>query len=89
MVRSGKWTDRNKASFALLSLTESRDPQLLALLKSEASDALMEMANWRAIGWASPARVILARVAGIPEERIKDLASAPDFSLDALTRDQK
>lgn len=52
MVRSGAWTDRNKASLVLWPLTQSRDPQLLARLKSEAGAALLEMARWTA-NWSS------------------------------------
>jgi len=64
MIHSGTWTDRNKASFVLLFLTQSRDSRLLARLQSEAGDALHEMAQWRAPGWSVPARVVLARMSG-------------------------
>jgi hypothetical protein len=77
MVRSGTWTDRNKSSAVLWPLTQSRDPQLLLRLKSEAGDALQEMARWRTNGWAYAARVILGRIAGIPEERVNQLAGGP------------
>jgi hypothetical protein len=77
MIRSGIWTDRNKSSAVLWPLTQSRDPQLLARLKSEAGDALLEMARWRAEDWAVTARVVLGRIAGIPEERIVQLATGP------------
>jgi hypothetical protein len=87
MIRSGTWTDRNKASSVLWPLTQSRDPKLLARLKSEASDALLEMARWRTNGWAYAPRVILARIAGIPEERIDQLAESPlDAFLAAIGR---
>jgi hypothetical protein len=77
MIRSGNWTDRNKSSMVLWPLTQTRDPRLLERLKSEASDALLEMARWRNNGWAYAPRVILARIAGIPEERIDPLAEGP------------
>lgn len=87
MIRSGTWTDRNKSSMLLWTLTQSRDPQLLARLKSEARDALQEMARWRANGWAFYARVILARIAALPEERINQLAGGPpDEFLSAIGR---
>ncbi len=87
MIHSGMWSDRNKSSFVLWPLTQSRDPKLLARLKSEAEDALLEMARWRSIGWAYGARVILARIAGIPEERINPLAEGPlDTFLAAIGR---
>jgi hypothetical protein len=85
MIRSGIWTDRNKSSAVLWPLTQSRDPQLLARLKSEAGDALLEMARWRAESWAITARVVLGRIAGIPEERINELAMGPlDAFLSAI-----
>lgn len=77
MIRSGKWTDRNKSSAVLWPLTQSRDPQLLARIDSLAGNALLEMARWRNNGWAYGARVILARIAGIPEERVAILAEGP------------
>lgn len=77
MIRSGIWTDRNKSSSVLWPLSESRDPQLLARLKSEAGDALLGMARWRAEGWAFSARIVLGRIAGIPEERVLQLATGP------------
>jgi hypothetical protein len=87
MIRSGIWTDRNKASAVLWPLSQSRDPQLLARLKSDAGNSLLEMARWRADDWAFTARVVLGRIAGIPEERIDELAMGPlDAFLSAIGR---
>lgn len=77
MVKSGVWTDRNKASFVLLTLTKSRSPALLAELRKEALPALIEMAEWRDVAHASDARIILGRIAGIPEEQLQREASQP------------
>jgi hypothetical protein len=77
MVQSGNWTDRNKGCLTLWPLTQTRDPRLLARIKSESEDALWEIARWRNAGWAFCARVILGRSAGIPEERLNSLASGP------------
>ena len=74
MIRSGVWTDRNKASFVLLQLTRPRDPALLKQLKEQALNALIEMAVWHDTGHAVPARILLARIAGLPEERMTELA---------------
>jgi hypothetical protein len=65
MVRSGTWSDRNKGCITLWPLTQSRDPQLLAHVRSEAEDALWEIARWHNNGWAFCARVTLGRTAGI------------------------
>jgi hypothetical protein len=74
LLRSGEWTDRNKASGLLMEVTKSRDPSALAELRAEAIDALTEMALWRDKGHAEAARLILGRVGGIEEERLKKLA---------------
>ena len=76
MLSSGSWTDRNKVAWVLTSLTSSRDPKLLAQLRSEALVALSEMARWRNSGHAYYARLLLARIAGIEEERARQLANA-------------
>jgi hypothetical protein len=76
MLHSGMWTDRNKSCSVLESLTKSRDVAVLAGLKARAWDALVEMARWRASSWNGDARLILARIAGIPEERAKELTLA-------------
>ena len=82
MVRSPIWSDRNKASVVLMQLTESRGPRLLESIRSEVEGPLWEMARWRAAGWAYPARVVLGRMAGLPEERVRQLAegSAEEFA---------
>jgi hypothetical protein len=74
MLNSGKWTDRNKATALLAGLTEQRDPALLARLRAQALNSLIEMASWRRPSHAYFARVILGRVAGIPEKGLNELA---------------
>jgi hypothetical protein len=69
MLRSGTWTDRNKGSFVLLFLTQSRDPVLLRRIQSEAGDALFEMVRWREFGRSLAARLILARIDGKSDSR--------------------
>jgi hypothetical protein len=76
MLNSPTATDRNKSSLILWPLTESRDPQLLGRLHSEAGESLLEMARWRT-NWNFIARVILARIAGVDESRVMGLASGP------------
>ncbi|HKW98685.1 MAG TPA: hypothetical protein VJN43_13190 [Bryobacteraceae bacterium] len=87
MINSGIWTDRNKGSFALDELTRAGDPRLLEALRATALDSLIEMARWRSTGHAIPARVVLGRIAGIPEDRLLELASGPpERILEALQR---
>jgi len=76
MLNSGSWTDRNKGGWVLESLTKGRDPKPLAQLRSEALVSLIEMAHWRSTGHAYTPRILLGRIAGIEEERLKKLASA-------------
>ena len=76
MLSSGSWTDRNKAGWVVTALTKSRDPKLLAWLRSEALPSLIEMARWRNVGHAYHARILLARIAGIEEDRAARLANA-------------
>lgn len=74
MLSSGGWNDRNKATSLLVALTTSRNPSLLASIHSVALDPLIEMARWRRPSHAFFARMILGRVAGLPERQLKDLA---------------
>lgn len=76
MLNSGVWKDRNKATAVLWSMTTARDPELLAKLRAEALDSLIEMASWSSPGHAAMSRLILGRVAGMPDERILPLVMA-------------
>jgi hypothetical protein len=78
LIRSGAWSDRNKASFLLVALTKSRDPNLLSSLRRDALDSLVEMARWRASGHAAPALLILGRIASIDEDSLGKLIDAGD-----------
>jgi hypothetical protein len=69
MLNSLAWTDRNKSSYALLQLTQGRDPQLLAMLKRDAMISLAQIARWKSDGHAFPAFVILGRLAGYTDEQ--------------------
>jgi hypothetical protein len=73
LLNSLTWTDRNKSSLALMSLSESREQALLSTLRQKAVPALTEMARWKSPGHAVASVMILGRVAGIPEN---DLTSA-------------
>jgi hypothetical protein len=84
LLNSLTWTDRNKSSLALMSLTEPRDPALLSTLREKAVPALTEMARWKSRGHAIAPVMILGRVAGIPE---KDLTSAASIGSHATIVD--
>ena len=90
MLNSGKWTDRNKAVGLLYALSQWREPKLLAALRAQALDSLLEMARWRS-GHAYAARVILGRMAGIEESRLLKLAgdnAQVDVIIEAVQRKQ-
>jgi hypothetical protein len=76
LLRSGSWLDHNKSSLVLVALTTSRDPKLLAQLRADALDPLLEMGRWRSIGHAEAALTILGRMAGIEEETLTKLIDA-------------
>lgn len=76
LLRSDAWLDHNKASLLLVALTKDRDPKVLALLRLEALDPLLEMARWRNIGHAEAALSILGRIAGIDEDSLDKLIDA-------------
>lgn len=70
MLNSIIWTDRNKAAFALVTLTENRDARVLDQIRTSALDSVIEMARWKSLGHALPAFILAGRLAGIPEEEI-------------------
>ena len=73
LIRSGAWSDHNKAVLVLAALTKSRDSKLLATLRADALDPLLEMARWRSIGHAEAALSILGRIAGLDEDALDKL----------------
>ena len=70
LLKSDQWVDRNKGGWLMINLTESRDPKLLQQLRTEAMDALVEMARWHFAGHAAFARRLLGRIAGIEEAKL-------------------
>jgi hypothetical protein len=72
MLNSGVWTDRNKAGWLLVMLSSNRNPKLLQQLKSTALPSLIEMAKWDP-GHAEAYRILLGRIAGLEEARIRQL----------------
>jgi hypothetical protein len=71
MLNSLSWSDRNRALWALQTLTDSRDPLVLDQLRTRALDALIDMARWKTLSHALPAFILLGRVAGMPEPEIQ------------------
>ncbi|CAA9368382.1 MAG: hypothetical protein AVDCRST_MAG68-5198 [uncultured Gemmatimonadetes bacterium] len=67
LVDSVSWSDRNKGVFALMALTATRDPALLAELRARSLPSLVEMARWTSPGHAMGPFLVLARVAGMTD----------------------
>ena len=73
LLNSPVWSDRNKASGALMAMSADRDPELLAALRERGLASLIEMARWKSEGHALPAFFILCRIAGYSDEAAYDL----------------
>jgi hypothetical protein len=73
LLSSGTWSDRNKGLAVIEVLVARREAGLLRDLRARASTPLLEMAQWP---WmhARPARVILGRIIGIPEQQLGAVA---------------
>lgn len=67
-LTSVAWSDRNKASLALLRLTDGDSTLHRALRARDKMDALVDMARWQTEGHAMPALVLLGRIAGLGDE---------------------
>jgi len=72
MMNSISWTDRNKSSIVLLSLTNSRDKELLKQLKQQALKPIVDMAKWKSNGHSIPGYLMLGRIAGWSDKEIMD-----------------
>jgi HEAT repeats len=73
MLNSGLWTDRNKAGQLLLAVTTHRNAKLLERLATSALPSLIEMAKWHDSEHAYAYRLLLGRIAGLEETRIREL----------------
>ncbi len=80
LLRSGTWSDHNKASLALMALTANRDPKVLARLRADVLDPLLEMARWHGLGHAAAALTILGRIAGIDEDALQALLDSGEVA---------
>jgi hypothetical protein len=72
LLNSVVWSDRRDASQALVNLTESRDPDMLAMLRDRALPSIIEMARWRELPHALPAFILAGRLAGLDDAGIRN-----------------
>jgi hypothetical protein len=78
MLNSIVLSDRTRALDAMVTLTDSRDENTLALLRERSLPALAEMAQWKSLPHALPAFILLGRAGGIPEDKIQEFWSSGD-----------
>jgi hypothetical protein len=70
MLNSVILTDRTRALDALVTLTDSRDPNTLAQLHDRALPSLAEMAQWKSLPHALPAFLLVGRIGNVAEDQI-------------------
>ena len=86
MLFSGRWTDRNKASWLLERVTEKGNADVLAMLRQQAMEPLIEGASWDE-GHAFAFKALLSRCLGMPLEDVqKRIASGDVESLRVAAR---
>jgi hypothetical protein len=78
MLNSLVWTDRNNAAVALVTLTEGRDPDVLARVRDRALPAVLEMARWKHLPHALPAFILAGRMAGVSEKALQEAWNKED-----------
>jgi len=71
MLNSLVWNDRHNAAVTLVTLTEGRDPELLAQLRERGSESLVEMAGWKHLAHALPGYLLIGRILGISEPALQ------------------
>ena len=72
LLNSVEWGDRHNAAVNLVTLTDSRDPRILAELRRRAMPSLIEMAQWKHLEHALPPYILLGRVLGMPENKLQE-----------------
>ncbi len=83
MLNSLSWTDRTWALKALGTLTDANykafdQTAVFEQIRMRALPSLIEMARWKTLEHALPAYLLLARVAGIPEQQANEAWSRGD-----------
>ena len=71
LMNSVVWSDRFHASEALVTLTDSQNPDALDLLRSRALLSVIEMARWHDLEHALPSFMLAGRLAGMSDDQIK------------------
>ena len=69
-LHSVYWTDRDKALFCLVALTETKDELMYDALRNDALLPLLQMSQWRSSNHALLAYIVLGRILGFDDEKI-------------------
>jgi hypothetical protein len=78
ILNSIVWSDRTRAASILATLTEKRNPAVLADMRDRALLALVDMARWKTPAHAQPAFLLIGRMEGLPDRDIQALWSKGD-----------
>ncbi len=73
MLNSVVFSDRQSAVEALMALTDTPDPLLIAKIRERALPSLFEMARWQHLEHALPAYLLLARVGGVNDDEAQGI----------------
>ncbi len=71
MLNSLSWSDRNRAVMALQILADQPDAGVLAQIRDNALQSLVEMARWKTLAHALPPFLLLGKIAGLPEAQVQ------------------
>ena len=71
LLNSLTLSDRLLATSALLTLTDSRDRNILDQIRDRGLPALVEMARWDTLNYALPPFLLVGRIAGLKDEEIE------------------
>lgn len=81
LLASPRWSDRNKASLLLEAMSRDRNDPLLMVLKNENLCDLLQGAQWKNPGHASPFLLILGRLEGLADNAIEGRIASDRTSL--------
>jgi hypothetical protein len=71
MLNSIVLSDRTRAATALVTLTEQNPGDALDQIRERALDSVVEMAQWKVLGYALPPFILVGRLAGMNEQEIQ------------------
>ncbi|MFB3827479.1 MAG: HEAT repeat domain-containing protein [Bryobacteraceae bacterium] len=72
MLNSIVLSDRIRAATALVTLTEKDAAAVLQQVRERALDSVVEMARWKALDYALPPFILVARLAGLNQEQTEE-----------------